>query len=132
MIIRGMLQCHSHYYCCVPVMSTIILGMYTCLFLKLVSYASVNKWCRQAGSPKKQRIRRTKSVSMSEGGGLSLFCDKYCCCDLESIFCLLIQICLNLIYQRLILDFKFKTLKRNYFSLISVCIPDQILLNNHI
>ncbi|XP_052233917.1 diacylglycerol O-acyltransferase 1-like isoform X2 [Dreissena polymorpha] len=48
-----------------PLISTIILGMYTVMFLKLVSYASVNKWCRQSGSPK--RLRRTKSVSISEG-----------------------------------------------------------------
>ncbi|XP_060596411.1 diacylglycerol O-acyltransferase 1-like isoform X1 [Ruditapes philippinarum] len=50
-----------------PLISTVILGLYTSMFLKLVSYASVNKWCRQSRSPAKTRTRRAKSVSMSEG-----------------------------------------------------------------
>ncbi|KAL4234461.1 Diacylglycerol O-acyltransferase 1 [Mactra antiquata] len=50
-----------------PLLSTTVLGIYTVLFLKLISYASVNKWCRQSQSPTRHRIRRTKSVSVSEG-----------------------------------------------------------------
>ncbi|XP_052816498.1 diacylglycerol O-acyltransferase 1-like [Mya arenaria] len=46
-----------------PLISTVILGMYSCVFLKLVSYASVNLWCRQATSPKRLRVRRSKSIS---------------------------------------------------------------------
>lgn len=54
-----------------PLMSTVILGIYTQLFLKLVSYASVNKWYRQSKSPTRQRMRRAKSVSMSEGHAMA-------------------------------------------------------------
>ncbi|KAK3603413.1 hypothetical protein CHS0354_009392 [Potamilus streckersoni] len=50
-----------------PVFSVVTLGTYTLIFLKLVSYASVNKWCRQQRAEKK-KIKRTKSVSISEKG----------------------------------------------------------------
>ncbi|KAL3860276.1 hypothetical protein ACJMK2_010419 [Sinanodonta woodiana] len=50
-----------------PGFSVVTLGTYTLIFLKLVSYASVNKWCRQQRSEKK-KIKRTKSVSVSDKG----------------------------------------------------------------
>lgn len=53
-----------------PVISTPILGVCTCQFLKLVSYAAVNKWCRQSQSPSRQRLRRTKSVTMADGSSM--------------------------------------------------------------
>lgn len=55
------------YYHPNPAFSMITLGLYTICFLKLVSYVAVNKWCRQAYSPKKRGLRRTKSVSSPDG-----------------------------------------------------------------
>ena len=60
-----------HY--CFSAFSMITLGLYTICFLKLVSYVAVNKWCRQAYSPKKRGLRRTKSVSSPDGRKLTKF-----------------------------------------------------------
>ncbi|XP_022340814.2 diacylglycerol O-acyltransferase 1-like isoform X1 [Crassostrea virginica] len=49
-----------------PGFSVVTCGVSTVVFLKLVSYVCVNKWCREKRSESK-RLHRRKSVSMSEG-----------------------------------------------------------------
>ena len=44
------------------VYSAVVLSFYTVIFLKLISYITVNKWCRET-TGKKSRMKRQKSLS---------------------------------------------------------------------
>ncbi|XP_071174365.1 diacylglycerol O-acyltransferase 1-like isoform X1 [Mytilus edulis] len=48
-----------------PIFSCITCGMYSVMFLKLVSYFSVNRWCRLQRT-ENTKIKRRKSLSVSE------------------------------------------------------------------
>ncbi|GAB1603221.1 diacylglycerol O-acyltransferase 1-like [Argonauta hians] len=50
-----------------PAFSIFTLGQYTIVFLKLVSYASVNGWCRNQAGTNETPLKRHKSFSSSEG-----------------------------------------------------------------
>lgn len=52
--------------------SVVTCGMATVVFLKLVSYVCVNKWCREKKAETKKSHRR-KSVSMSEPACMYLY-----------------------------------------------------------
>ncbi|XP_033754870.1 diacylglycerol O-acyltransferase 1-like isoform X2 [Pecten maximus] len=53
-----------------PAFSCMTCGIYTVSFLKLVSYASVNKWCRQKKGETK-KMRRSRSISESPKNGVN-------------------------------------------------------------
>lgn len=59
--------------------SVVTCGISSVVFLKLVSYVCVNKWCRQKRSEVRKSHRR-KSVSMSEPVSM------YQCCMSETLF----------------------------------------------
>ncbi|XP_067934276.1 diacylglycerol O-acyltransferase 1-like isoform X1 [Watersipora subatra] len=46
-----------------PVFSSMVLGLHTIAFLKLISYITVNKWCREYLQSKKFKKTRLKSTS---------------------------------------------------------------------
>ncbi|XP_021341786.1 diacylglycerol O-acyltransferase 1-like isoform X2 [Mizuhopecten yessoensis] len=48
-----------------PAFSSVTCGICTISFLKLVSYASVNKWCRQRKGGDTKKVRRSRSISES-------------------------------------------------------------------
>jgi len=45
------------------VFSSVVLSMYTIIFLKLISYVTVNRWCREHSQSKKSLRKRQKSTS---------------------------------------------------------------------
>ncbi|CAD5110875.1 DgyrCDS240 [Dimorphilus gyrociliatus] len=53
-----------------PVFSSITLAVYTIVFLKLISYADVNRWCRQDLETLQKKSGRTRFKSVSSQGNL--------------------------------------------------------------
>jgi len=50
-----------------PMFSSSTLAVYTIVFLKLISYVTVNKWCREYSQSKKYKRERQKSMSSLTG-----------------------------------------------------------------
>ncbi|XP_077982831.1 diacylglycerol O-acyltransferase 1-like [Glandiceps talaboti] len=53
-----------------PVGAAITLGIYSILFLKLISYAMVNKWCRQREHEDRSQWKRPRRTRVKSEGGI--------------------------------------------------------------